>query len=96
MLLKVLVTFKHAYGVGERLEPKNIVAIRAIKWEGAGDATISFQGKDEEGIWYSFFKKDNKNIKLPKATDFKHWQRILVDVRGIRGIYKLVSEEMLV
>jgi len=77
------------------LEEKEITHIRAFYIHGNGSATIQYEGKDNEGNWYQFFKKDNKNVKLPVIDKYnENWTQVLIDVKGIRGIYKYQSEEI--
>lgn len=67
------------------------VAIRASKQEGAGTATVCFEAQDSAGAWHFFLKKDNPGARLPASSTFS-WTRKMVDVRGIRPVYRLVSD----
>lgn len=72
---------------------EEVVAIRAYKWQGSGDAITYYEAKlASNGKWVPFKKKDNPRAKLPKANDLC-WTKELKSVSGFRGIYKLISNE---
>lgn len=46
----------------------NAVAIRAYTRTGVGDGRILYQAKDASGTWYSFFKRDNPQVRKIKIN----------------------------
>lgn len=79
----------------EETEQMNVTHIRAYYIVGDGSAQLHYQAKDDNGEWHDFLKKENKDCKLPSISKRKgNWTQSIIDVKGIRGVYKYISEEI--